>query len=155
MDMNTHNVTNISEEHNTLLFNPQIHSSRIPVTARNNTIKFYRVKSVWWKCCCLIKAQTVFSLLFCVLIIHLMCIDRNKQSVTLIIYNAFRKLPCTEKKVLELMSTTIYTGLNPFNFIHERYELHCVEVQVFLKTFQQTAPALNQCTIAFSNNVFS
>jgi hypothetical protein len=32
------------------------------------------------------------------------------------IYGAFGKSLCTLKKVLELMSMSIYTGLNPFNF---------------------------------------
>jgi hypothetical protein len=44
------------------------------------------------------------------------------------------------------MSTRIYTGLNPFNFIRKYYELHWDEVKVILGIFQQIAPALNQFT---------
>jgi hypothetical protein len=46
--------------------------------------------------------------------------------------------------VLEVMFTSVYTGLNPFNFILKDYELHCDEVQVFLVIFQQIAPALKR-----------
>ena len=34
----------------------------------------------------------------------------------------FRKLLCTyKKKLLEVMSTSVYTGLNPFNFIRKHF----------------------------------
>jgi hypothetical protein len=37
------------------------------------------------------------------------------------IYSAFGKSLCTFKKVLEVMSTSVYTGLNPFNFIRKHF----------------------------------
>jgi hypothetical protein len=51
MDANFHNVTNVSEEHNTSIFNHQIHSTKILVTTYNTRIKSYEVDSCisWFK----------------------------------------------------------------------------------------------------------
>jgi hypothetical protein len=49
------------------------------------------------------------------------------------------------RKALEVMSTSVYTGLNQFNFICKHFLHICDEVQVFLGIFQQIAPALNRC----------
>jgi hypothetical protein len=44
------------------------------------------------------------------------------------------------------MSTSVYIGLNPFNFIRKHFLQICVrKVQVFVGNFQQIAPALNRC----------
>jgi hypothetical protein len=59
------------------------------------------------------------------------------------------------QKALQMMSTSVY-ALSVFHEISQYvYELHSDEVQVFLGTFQQIAPALNRCTAAFSQDVFS
>jgi hypothetical protein len=41
------------------------------------------------------------------------------------------------------MSTSVYTGLNQFNFIRKHFLQICDEVQVLLGIFQQITPALN------------
>jgi hypothetical protein len=41
-------------------------------------------------------------------------------------YSAFGKSLYTYKKVLEVMSTCVYTGLNPFNFIFKHFLQICL-----------------------------
>jgi hypothetical protein len=41
-------------------------------------------------------------------------------------YSAFGKSLCTYKRLLEVMSKSVYTGLNPFNFIRKHFLQICV-----------------------------
>jgi hypothetical protein len=49
------------------------------------------------------------------------------------LYIAFRKVSVHFQKVLEVMSTSVYTRLNPFNFIRQHFLQICVrKVAVYL-----------------------
>ena len=53
--------------------------------------------------------------------------------------------------ILEVMSTSVYTGLNPFNFIRNFCRSAC---EMFLGISQQIAPALNRCVRCLLERLF-
>jgi hypothetical protein len=52
------------------------------------------------------------------------------------IYGAFENSLCSYKKVLKVMSTSVYTGLNPFNFIRKHFlHLHLEPELIMLELY--------------------